>query len=239
MNVVMRQAIVETPDDDFYSSGAGDALFKNSLFPAGIRTFLESEQSLFAQAARHKKAVIEIGCHQGTYAALCRSLGLRYIGIDPVERYIEAGRAQWRGHDSAEVDFVVGTAEEVDAIVERSLGELNRAEVLILVPFNCFGNIQAVERAAQALCRSGCHLMISSYQTTLQATSERFAYYLSCGYNPIIVDQNARGVLFSDNNGLHTYAYSQRWLCTLFATWGVTLNCHHHGSLGAVYLTEE
>ncbi|MBD1601359.1 class I SAM-dependent methyltransferase [Pseudomonas typographi] len=223
----------------FYASGSGDRLFSDDHFPPAISAFLQSERALLAAAARHKHAIVEIGCHEGTHAEWCRAAGKHYLGVDPVERYIRQGLAKQPDFGERECKLVVGSAEQIDEIIVRELDGILPSDILIFIPFNCFGNITAVESAVGSIARSGCSLLLSAYQTSLPALLARFSYYAACGYNPLTLSRSERGELFHDNNGLHTYAYAAAWLSALFSRFAMTVTPIRHGGIGQAYVTPD
>ncbi|MCD5973013.1 class I SAM-dependent methyltransferase [Pseudomonas quasicaspiana] len=223
----------------FYASGAGDRLFSDEHFPTAISAFLQSERTLLAGAATHKKAIVEVGCHEGTYAKWAKAAGKLYLGVDPVERYIRQGLAKHSDLDVTECKLVVGNAEQVDEIIARELDGILPNDILIFIPFNCFGNITDVESAVGSIARSGCSLFLSSYQTSPLALSARFSYYAACAYNPLILSRTERGELFHDNKGLHTYAYAAEWLTDLFSRFAITVSPVLHGEIGQAFVTSD
>lgn len=223
----------------FYACGAGDQLFSDAHFPPAINAFLQSERMLLAAAARSRQVIVEIGCHEGTHAGWCRAAGKRYLGIDPVERYIQRGRARLAEAAQQRCTLVVGRAEQVDELIARELAGIAPSDILLFIPFNCFGNITEVESAVRSIARSGCALLLSSYQTTPAALLARFAYYAACGYNPLTLSRDERGELFHDALGLHTYAYHPGWLSALFARFGMSVQAVQHAEIGQAFVTPE
>lgn len=217
----------------FYASGKGSRLVEPVNYPAAIQRYLAEEAELLARFAGGFSMLIEIGCMEGRYARWALARGKRYLGIDPVEEYVAAGRkalglARLPG---AECRLLEGCAESVDRILagEQILG---RERVLLFFPFNSFGQIREPAPVVEALARCASPILIGTYATDAAATQARAAYYGNCGFAGLTSSTDAAGVRFRSDDGLESVAYHPDYLAALFARAGIEIACERFAEIG-------
>lgn len=207
----------------FYENGLGDRLADPSKHPQNIIKFLQVEQQALDSITSSIDLTIEVGCMYGLHLDWAISQKKRYLGIDIVERYIVAGRQMVakRGLSQEDYRFVVGDAEELAHVLEQQ--HLGSERSLLFFPFNSFGNMLHVERVIASLHESNLPFLISSYQTTEDATKSREEYYTRCGYKDIRYSNSEKGVCFSSLDGLYSIAYHPAYLRKLCSDHNLTI----------------
>jgi hypothetical protein len=219
----------------FYASGAGDALVEPGRYPPAVRAFLAEEEAYIARTLRSFDVLVEVGSMDGLHLDLARRMGKSYLGIDPVERYVAAGRL--RGAQVATpgaARFIVGCSEELPRIM--GLAEaIALGSPLVVFPFNSVGNMASLEAVATALVTAGAAFSLMTYATTVAATTAREAYYCACNYPGLARLDDPRGVRFCSPSGLDTIAYHSEVVRHAFCAIGCDLVVGSTGEIGVVY----
>src|SRR5262249_24600299 len=94
---------------------------------------------------------------------------------------------------------------------------------LVFFPFNCFGNLADRDEVVAAIASHASHALVSSFQTSKAATEQRARYYTHCGFTNVTGQEDNKGILATAEEGLHSYAYHQEILESLFAEYGFQL----------------
>jgi hypothetical protein len=201
----------------FFEGQSADRLMDPAYYPPAITEFLRQERKLLNTLRRSCDLLIEVGCMDGRYLDWAVKYRKRYLGIDLVPRHIEAGRhaVAANGLSKDHYRFTCGDAEELALVIKREDLPVAPNRCLILFPFNLFGAIPDVERVLASLRQSQMPFLISSYQTTEDATMCRYEYYQQCGSLGLCQMRDERGVSFVTSDGLCTIAYDLEYLQTL------------------------
>lgn len=204
--------------NEFYENGLGDRLANPLYHPRVITEFLQEELRIVNSIQSSIDLLIEVGCMHGRYLDWAITHKKLYIGIDLVQRYIEAGRraVAERGLSKEIYQFVAGNAEEMARLLGQQHLHIEHDRCLLLFPFNSFGNMLDEERVIASLRECELPFFISSYQTTEYATACRKEYYTRCGYKDVRFLNTEKGIYFSSSDGLHSIAYYPKYLQKLF-----------------------
>lgn len=221
--------------EQFYT-GAGSALVRSETVPQRMHSHLAAERVVSAHAVStgHYTCVVEAGCMDGClHMETLLQCDIRYFGIDLVESFIATLR---QALQEKRIDKSVAYAERLDICDLELLGDTLRGErVLVLFPFNAYGNVDRPTLAAEVIARCGYDVLVLSYQTTQHASAARQAYYAACCREHVVETRTADGVLFQTDAGLHSYAYYARWFSILFERHNWHMRRSHFGSFGAAY----
>ena len=198
----------------FYESGLGDKLVGEENFPADIKTHLAFEAELIKKYLTQNKynCLVEVGCMDGRLIGAAKRLGLEYLGIDIVDRYIHQANQKIAAIKSKKFKALNCDIAKLD--LGNSKYE-NLKSKLAVFPFNSFGNMQEPESALRAAFENGLDVLIMSYDTDNKSTAMREEYYNSCNYPGLNFSVDAKGVVFTSEDGLKTYAYSKDHLQNL------------------------
>lgn len=221
----------------FYGSGLGDRLIDESLFPLEIKKFLIEEERLLNQSKSSFNSLIEVGCMHGRYLQWAIEHVQNYIGVDIVPSYIDAGHRRLKEYfyESLRCNFILGSAENIDTLLNWKMLGINQHKALLLFPFNSFGNMQNYLSVIRSIKRSGVPFFISTYSTTPKATLCRRRYYEACSYKNLEKIENKRGVAFISDDGLCTIAYHQDFLLKLFKKEDMRTNIINFAGIGTIY----
>lgn len=221
----------------FYESGRGDRLIDPRFFPESIKRFLAGENKLLDGKTPFVDLLVEIGCMHGRYLEWAVQRQKRYIGLDIVQRYLEAGRnaVTKRALPGEMYRFILGGAEDVSKLVHPSEYGVPAERCLLWFPFNSFGNTKDPLLVLHELKRAGLPFLISSYQTTAEATVSREQYYRACGYRNIRIVEDSNGVCFRSSDGLRSMAYHPQHLQHLGAFCGLQITKKPFSQIGVVY----
>lgn len=220
---------------DFYGDGAGDRLFEQETFPPEIHQFLRRETALLRHAVKGRKILVEVGCQRGILLDWATNHGLDYLGIDLVQRYIDEGRAaaESSGYVDVEERLLCDTADHLTDILARArTARYDREDILLVFPFNSFGNMDDPVRVIANLAEASCDFFISTYRTDYAATVARFAYYLRCGYRSIDYQHEDRGIRFANDEGFSSCAFDPAWLSERFTEAGCRPAFVPYGGIG-------
>lgn len=222
-----------------YEDSIGSNLLNPENYPTEVKNYLEEEKMHVTKSIKSsgKRLLMEIGCFDATYLRWCYKNNIKYVGLDIVEKYIAEGkrRANFFGISENGYELIRFDACDLISIAEKSIlfNQFNKAEVLILFPFNCLGNIQEVDRVIQCLHSLKIDFIISNFNTNDFTNSVRLIYYENCGYTLLAMNKENNGVRFTSFEGLDTIAFEQDWLTAKF---GIQIQRSVSvGSVGTVY----
>lgn len=224
----------------FYADGEGDKLFSSDNHPAEVTAFLKEENRVIRELVSSKKLLVEAGCGEGENFDWAAEMGKHYIGIDVVQRYIDAAEKKAADSNcSTSYQFFCTGAEKLHEIIANSLPEgISPSDVIVLYPFNCIGNMLEVETVLKSLGEAGVDFFISSYETDISANKIRFDYYLRCGYTEVTCKIDEKGVLFSAPEGMQTYAYHAEWMLETLKKYGIQAKTVQYEPFGLGYVSK-
>ena len=226
---------------EFYSSGYGDRLVDPSKYPGEIIDYLKAEEELLTALVDQFDLLIEVGCMDGRYLEWTIRRNKRYLGVDIVERYVRNGQGRLLslGLPLDRYRIEICDAAAVHETPYRK-GWLNKKDkVLIMFPFNSFGNIDEPKAVLRGLSRLKKPFLICSYTTSDFANLVRLRYYSNCGYKQIRCVSDNVGVRFVSNDGLDTVAYNPAYLEQLCEESGITVSIIPLSSIGACYTPKD
>ena len=220
----------------FYRT-AGQRLVVPDYYPAAIREHLAAEEKLVVRLLNAGKytAVIEVGCMHGClhFPALLQA-GVRYLGIDIVPESIIAFQEHLRTRRDT-----TGLAEaRVLDVSELSLIQTDfiGRRVLVVFPFNSFGNLEHPTVALAEVAKCGYDPLILTYRADEVSSAVRAEYYQRCGYTGIQHIVSDQGTCFRAVEGLCTWAYNRVWLIDQLRTAAFVCEEYSLASVGIAYL---
>lgn len=224
MAPVTRASRTDSHVRDFYDRGGGDRMFSDASLTPPVADYLRREESFVFTVAEElgSKHLFEVGCGYGRYLACAEARHIDYDGVDLVSALVEAGRRRLTGSPRTRQKLHIGSCREVASLFERE-GLLERArELLVLFPFNCFGNVAEPERVLRSLRLTGARVVVSGFQVAAPATHLRRDYYENNHFTSLQVRVEEAGVLFESAEGLHSWAYTRAELERQFTAAGFT-----------------
>jgi len=212
---------------------AGRALFAPWNYPLAISDHLAEERACMIRmlGAGAYETMVEVGCVDGSLSMdAAIGLGVGYIGIDLVETAVnQLLRKLARDYPGD----VRATARVLDVERLTELGPLERP--IAVFSFNSYGNLDRAEPVVAELARAGCDAFIPTYRTDTSSTQMRREYYIRCRYTDLCETRDDKGVLFTANEGLHTYAYHATWIVPLLERHGFRVTAESFGTIGTYY----
>jgi hypothetical protein len=233
--------VTRTGVNEFYDSGQGDRLVDASCYPLEIVHFLHEEQRLLNLLADSIDLLVEVGCMEGRYLDWAFANDKMYLGIDIVQRYIEAGKTRLKTGRFPAFSYRmrIGDAEEISTLLKAEGFEYSNTRALLFFPFNSFGNMSSAERVIENLADANLPFVISTYGTSTDANACRHTYYKSCEYKDITMNANDDGVRFFSPDGLNTIAYSSTYMQVLFNRYKLTVQRLPFSCIGIAYMRED
>ena len=223
--------------NNFYDSGEGDRLIDPSRYPKEIADYLLGEEELLSSASARFETLIEAGCMEGRYLDWAVTEKKRYLGIDVVERYIRNGRKRIlsSGLNPKDYRIEIGDAALIHELLRENEWLCANAKIIIIFPFNSFGNMDDPDAVLASLSKTQRHFLICSYSTSQFANEVRLRYYENCGYEQIKLLADEIGIRFTSADGLNTIAYHTNYLEQLARKNGIALTATSFSSIGMVY----
>lgn len=217
----------------FYAAGAGDRLIDTSLLPARVQDFLDEELCVLGRLASGFDVLVEVGSMHGLHLDWAAEHGKGYVGVDIIERYIDAGRQR-----VTDLDLPAQRYRFVHVGADR-LSEVARppGSAVAFFPFNSFGNMDDPLAVLDAVAGSGIRFLISSYGTDAWSTGIRLEYYNACGFTELEVREDLRGVRFTTPDGLNTIAFHEDYLLNRMAERGLGGSVVTLSGFGRLYLS--
>lgn len=224
------------PTLDFYARGAGDLLIDEARYPAAIRDFLRAESELLESISGDFDLLVEAGCMHGRFLDWAQARGKRYLGLDVVPRYVEAGRreAVRRGLSPETYRFACVPAERVHDVLQTH--PIPPTRTLLFFPFNSIGNMDDAGPVISAIARSGAKFLVSSYRSTARASAARREYYERCGYRAIQEGRDPKAVWFRSPDGLRSAAWRPRYFRASCAANRLAVRLQPFAKIGLAYL---
>lgn len=212
---------IETDIANFYAKKGGRKLVEVDLYPTKIKRYLTGESVLIKKLLKDStyECVMEIGCMYGRLLKIVLQSGKSYRGIDLVSEFIDEGRKICAKHvkdDHLAQIWSCSVNNMSDLIKTNPLYfPIDMKNMLSVFPFNSFGNIGDPLKALVSVRTCGCDVLICTYTTDSNTNTIRHDYYSSCGYKSIKEVQNGKGVLFTSEEGLMSFAYHTHYLVSI------------------------
>lgn len=221
----MSRKLSDSHVREFYASGGGERMFEREHATDAVRTYLEEEAQHVVRVFERlsPRHLFEVGCGTGSYLEWAERQHVDYDGVDLVSHLVEAGRKRLRGSAQTRQKLHVGSCREVASLFDEEGLTERGTDVVVLFPFNCFGNVAEPSRVVQSLRRTGARVLVSGFLPNAEGTSARKEYYSKLGYSSITEEHDRHGVLFSSAEGLHSWAMEPAVLDQLFEAEGFRL----------------
>jgi SAM-dependent methyltransferase len=202
---------------DFFGRVESDRLADAANYPPEIVEFLDCERRVLGRLLPSVTLLVEVACGSGRYLRLAAAHDVAYLGIDVVERHVEAGRRAVAEHGlpADRYRFMLGEAETIADVVEPVAG------TLVLFPFSILSALSDLDALARQLRRLGSPFLASLYRPTQRMTAGRLEYYRRCGFRDVRARWSARGVSLTTGEGLTTTAYHPSFLQELWSRHGL------------------
>ncbi|MDD4614902.1 MAG: class I SAM-dependent methyltransferase [Caldisericia bacterium] len=146
--------------------------------------------------------MIEVGCMNGRNLEIANELKIKYLGIDIVERFVKEANKKI---DTLNLDAI---AIRCDAKCLNKIKNHFSKHFLAIFPFNSFGNIQDPQKVLNSTYKNKLDTLILTYKTDIKTTKIRKKYLENTLFEKIKKRSSKKGVLFTSNKGLFSYAYS-------------------------------
>lgn len=221
-----------------YETGKGDELVNSQNYDDSILKYLEEEQSLLLKMVDQFNLLIEAGCMTGRYLNQVVRLNKKYIGIDPVTRYIDMAILENKHRISEKLKFINDDISNINSILEKEHLP-NSDNVLLFFPFNSFGNIKNIDNTFNSILKSKIRFIIFTYKTDDNSNKVREQYYLKCGFTQLIFEVNISGVRITSKEGLDTTAYSENWVKEKLESNKQVFSKTEFGKIGVAYFNFE
>lgn len=192
-----------------YNSEIGDELINPRNYNKDIALYLKEEKALMTRILNKAETVIEAGCMHGHNCLFLNSLDINYIGIDIVDRYINMAKNKFK--DTPKVMFVYDDITNLKNILfELKITPTDK--LIVLFPFNSFGNLETSESTLIKLLEGGFNIAIFTYKIDNFTNSIRSDYYKKSGFKDLQLKINRTGACFFSANGLNSYAFTIDWI---------------------------
>ncbi|MFA6588525.1 MAG: methyltransferase domain-containing protein [Patescibacteria group bacterium] len=223
---------------NFYGQGNGDRLIDPTNYPPDVASFLLEEERLLERLVESFSILVEVGCMTGRFLDWAIERDKKYIGIDVVERYIQAGNDEILSRKLSQdlYQFRLGSAEDLSSVLKDKLQKADADKLLLFFPFNSIGNMPAVESVIQSLKQCNLRFVISTYLTDEKSNASRADYYNRCKYLNVQLVQNAQGVCFKSDDGLQSIAYHPLYFRQLCLANSLAIASISFSEIGIAYL---
>jgi len=220
----------------FYDYGTGDSLIDPKNYPVEIKQYLRQEEFALRQLSGDFDVLVEIGCMDGRYLEWSLAHGKKYLGVDIVSRYVTEGKRRLKKYGLSEPDYQIEicSAENIGQFF-KGKGSNNGGQMLLLCPFNSFGNMKDPKAVISSLGLVDQTFLICSYGTDDRSNAVRLNYYRSCGYRQIRLERSSEGVRFISEEGLDTIAYHPRYVLIMCRRQGIKVRVEISGGIGVFY----
>jgi SAM-dependent methyltransferase len=219
-----------------YETALGDKLANPCKTIIPIHQYLRAERRMLAKLIGSFDYVVEVGCTYGRYSRLTASLGKQYLGIDNVPGYIEKAR-QSNQEVSGQVHFMCCDASNLVEAVRSFLPSYEK--MMVLFPFNVFGVLDSPQYYLDRANELNASVAIFTFCTNAQAEEARAVYFQSCDVTNVRIQHSSDGVLFCNDNGLHSMAYSEQWFSDVFEKSRQMMSVLPVTTIGKVYANFE
>lgn len=199
--------------DDLYESGKGDTLIDSSLYPPDVVKYLTEERIEINKKLVSYTHLFEIGCMSARHLDQAITNEKMYTGIDIVQRYIDQANKKnldINGWGSL-YNVICYNALELDKLfqTDSNLNTLDKSKILLLFPFNSFGNLDDCEKMTQVLNRLNIDFMINSYKTDSLTNKFRMNYYLKSSMTNLQLKETEDSVVISSSENLNSKCFKE------------------------------
>lgn len=221
----MSRKLSDSQVRDFYASGGGEKMFVREHSTPAVQAYLEAEALAIVRVFEKlsPKHLFEVGCGTGSYLDWAEREHVDYDGVDLVSHLVEAGRKRLTGSARTRQKLHVGSCREVASLFAEEGLTSRGTDVVVLFPFNCFGNVAEPSRVVHSLRRTGARVLVSGFLPNSEATTARREYYSKLGFTSIAEETDRHGVLFTSTEGLHSWGMELAVLDALFEAEGFRL----------------
>ena len=233
----MGFTILKNSEHGVYGAPNGCEILNPENFPTLVHDYLKREREFLEHQMINYDTLIEGGCFDGTYLKWSHKRELNYIGVDVIPDYIEEARHRSAFFNVAQErhEFHVLDLTRLWELNERSAMLANQEnKVMLLIPFNLFGNITPISELVSVLRNCEYDFLISNFSTSRIATETRNQYYNNCDFLNVTMKSNDDGVHFTSEDGLDSMAFSEEWMFQQFE--GMNLKTIPLGDVGIGYL---
>ncbi|MDH3204707.1 MAG: hypothetical protein OEL81_08545 [Nitrosopumilus sp.] len=182
--------------------------------------------------------MIEAGCMNIGFALDCAiDKNISYYGVDPVSDLIQDFTNRLTLLNKSKkihIKLLCGDIVQIKSLIKEDLKQISKG--IVIFPFNSFGNLSSPEDALFEISKCGLDVAIFTYNTDLSSTQIRYKYYKNCSFNNLIQTQDVKGILFSSDEGLHSYSYNKKFLTELLEQNGFDVQVRHFAQLGILYI---
>jgi hypothetical protein len=177
--------------------------------------------------------LIDIGCGDQGFSVNINSFAINfnnisYHGIDINAESIRKLKSSIQRTHCHRLRASIHDGEKIyDFIKENRLDR-----VLTSFPFNVLGLRDNPKSCIESAIKAKSDILIYTYSLSRAATKIRKNYYKNCGFKEIKTMEYYEGILISSNDGLRSWAYSQRFLQDLFSTTNYVYLVGRFGNIG-------
>ena len=161
-----------------YQGSRRHVLFRRAGLSRQVTGYLRMERRAIEQMLLKSDALIEVGCGRGETVAAAIRLRIDYLGLDPSPSLISDAKSRLHGES---IQFINGEVEDYGTW-SRAIKRCWKSPVL-LMPYNCLGNVADPVKALQALSHFSGNMLISVFTDSEDATNARATYYQRAGLN--------------------------------------------------------
>ena len=200
------------PNNDFYMSETEEnKIMDPGCFSPEISQFLSEEKSYLSSYFNQESydCIVEVGCHAGHNTEWLSSLCDYYIGIDVNENAIAQANRTFQFRKN--IEFRCASVEALRPMLLTNVSRKKR--LIVLFPFNLFGNFINITKLIEMLDVSGVDLAMCNFNTKAATTIGRYKYYLNCfkGVGIRVFDAE-QGVLFKAGQNFRSIAFNREYL---------------------------
>jgi hypothetical protein len=198
---------------EFYcSEGPGFKIMNEENYPESIKSFLYDELCYIIKilSKGNYYVLLEIGSANSIKALTIVQKNYKYYGIDINSRFVQEATqsfAEKNISDKAKVKlmsfFELNSSFEAFNINEK---------VLIVLPFNLFGNLGNPKKSLEKLFILCQDFIISYYKVNLTSYLAREEYYKNCEYKNLIYTKDNSQAKFTSSEGLCSITYSPEYI---------------------------
>lgn len=197
-----------------YGRSYGWNMFDCSCLTPEVREYLAEEDTRVGQVVDADDlldTIIEVGCGYGRYLDFAAEHGLRYVGVDIVDWMVDLARARYTAlaaTTNLQAGFLRACASELPYALSRGSFAVEPNRALVLFPFNCLGNVEALDDAIDCLRALGSQIAVSGFLDHDAATRVRTEYYRECGLELTGVESTPEGAKIVGRDSFNSIAFS-------------------------------
>lgn len=183
----------------------------------------------------NRQRLIEVGCGKAEHGAWAIRRNLQYLGIDPSRSYLTAAEQKLQRVGRGQFKLALAGINDLPTLLRDTSGPQAEAS-LVLVPFNCLGNIPYIDEAVAALAKVPIAHVISVFHDSPQATRTRRRYYANAGFQAHY-HRTHQGICFSSGQALRTLGFNISALRALWLRAGLRPRIIRLGSVGVAVVS--